>query len=1684
MKKDNKSDAVNLRKKAEALSKKKTTRSTTQLSEGFMPKLKEEQLEISEERFRSLSENARVGLYRTTPDGTILLANSALIAMLGYSSFDELAQRNLEQEGFETPHQRKAFLETIEQNGEVKNFESTWMRQDRTPFYVQESALAIRDTNGKTLFYDGTVEDITERKCAEDKLRINVKRLQELNVLQSRLQSPTSIEEKLKLITDAVVRIFDADFARIWMIKPGDRCEDGCIHAQATEKEHICRFRDRCLHLMASSGRYTHTNGQVHARVPFGCYKIGKIAAADEPKFLTNEVTTDPRVHNNAWAKELGLVSFAGYRLGDNTVQPLGVLALFSKQAISSEDDSFLELIAHSTSWVMHSEREEAVLRESEERYRNLVESIPDWIWEMDTQGNYTYASSAVRNILGYEPEDMIGRSPSDFMPEVERQQMGVIIKEFIAKRQPIVAIENVNLHRDGRLIVLETNGNPIFGDNGELKGYRGIDRDITVRKRTEDALAWERYLMNALMSNLPDYIYFKDKESRFLKISDALAKSFGLSVPEEAIGKTDFDFFSEEHARQVYNDEQEIIRSGKPLVKEEKETWPDRTDTWCSTTKLPLVNKDGEIVGTFGISMDITERKKSEIALRESEEKFKNVFNTSTDSISISQIEDGMFLSINSGFTRILGYTEEDILGKTSIAIDFWPNLSDRNKLIQGLQENGIIENLIAQFRTKSGELLYGMMSASIIELNGIKHILCITRDITERKFIEDSLHESEERYRMLAENSNDVIWKISLDGKYVYISPSVYQLLGYTVDEVMNWTMEQIASPDSIMANQANFAKSVLEYYQQDQVLESGYLEIEQSCKDGSTVWTESSAKLVFNEAGEPIEYIGVSRNITERKKIEETLKESERLLRESQEVAGLGSFAWDLTKWLWTSSSILDRIFGIDESYVRSFDGWLATIHPDFRQMVQNYNTDYFLGKKQKFDEEYKIINQKNGQERWVHGLGKLEFDSNYQPIKFLGTIQDITERKLSEETINNGRSKLSLALKIAHLGAWEYDVANDIFTFNDSFYAIFRTTADQVGGNTMSATDYANRFVHPEDLAIVGDEIRMSIETENPDYCRQLEHRIKFADGGIGSVAVRFVIVKDESGRTIKMFGINQDITERKKAENEILINSKRLKAIVEILQYPSHSIQDYLDFALNKAIEMTDSKIGFIFFYSEEKKEFILNSWSKEVMNECAIAEKQTVWQLENAGLWGEAVRQRKPIVINDYQLPNPLKKGCPEGHAPLHKFLITPMFENDKIVGVVAVGNKETDYLDADVMQLTVLMDIVWKALDKKKSDDALRESEEKLNTLFASMTEMVTTHKLVFNKNGEPVNYQITDCNDAFTTITGIKKEDVIGKLATEVYQTDIPPHLEEFTRVAITGESYEFTEYYNDIDKYLMVSVISPTKNQFSTIVTDITVIQQIQDDIKDKNKELENYLYVASHDLRSPLVNIQGFSQRFLKQSDAIKNTLEKCQIETETKKDLDKITNEDIPKTLNFILSNVTKMENLINGLLQISRTGRVVMTIKKVDMNRLIKTIIAANDFQITELSAKVIIDDLADCYGDENLLNQLFSNIISNALKYRDSSRQLVIEISCQAQFNKFIYSIKDSGIGIEPRHLEKIWDVFYRVDPGSDIAGEGIGLSLSRRITDKHRGKIWVESEVGKGSVFHVELQRNEFLE
>lgn len=201
-----------------------------------------------------------------------------------------------------------------------------------------------------------------------------------------------------------------------------------------------------------------------------------------------------------------------------------------------------------------------------------------------------------------------------------------------------------------------------------------------------------------------------------------------------------------------------------------------------------------------------------------------------------------------------------------------------------------------------------------------------------------------------------------------------------------------------------------------------------------------------------------------------------------------------------------------------------------------------------------------------------------------------------------------------------------------------------------------------------------------------------------------------------GKITHYVGIKENITHRKQAEEEQRFNLLRMQSLEKILKYPTDSIFDLLDIALEEIIKLTQSKLGYIYFYDESTQVFTLNSWSKEVMNECTIAEKQRVYELDKTGIWGEAVRQRKPIMINDFAVANPQKKGYPEGHAHLARFLTVPIFNNEKITAVVGVANKEKEYNETDQLQMSLLMDTVWKVLERQKAN-------EEVNNLLKEIT-------------------------------------------------------------------------------------------------------------------------------------------------------------------------------------------------------------------------------------------------------------------------------------------------------------------------------------------------------------------------
>ena len=263
---------------------------------------------------------------------------------------------------------------------------------------------------------------------------------------------------------------------------------------------------------------------------------------------------------------------------------------------------------------------------ETTSRLATIVESSDDAIIGKTPEGIITSWNNGAEKLYGYSAGEILGQPISLLAPPDRSKEVTQILARLKCGER-LEHFESVRVRKDGSLVEVSLSIFPLTNSRGEVTGIASIARDISERKRAEEALMEERHLLRTLMDNLPDTIYFKDRESRFTRINKALAKSFGLSDPAQGAGKTDFDFFTGEHAQQAYDDEQEIIRTGQPVLgKEEKETWPDGHVTWASTTKMPLRDANEKIIGTFGVSRDITQRKRAEKALRDSQEQFRQL--------------------------------------------------------------------------------------------------------------------------------------------------------------------------------------------------------------------------------------------------------------------------------------------------------------------------------------------------------------------------------------------------------------------------------------------------------------------------------------------------------------------------------------------------------------------------------------------------------------------------------------------------------------------------------------------------------------------------------------------------------------------------------------------------------------------------------------------------------------------------------------------------------------------------------------------------------------------------------------------------------------------------------------------------------------------------------------------------
>jgi PAS domain S-box-containing protein len=531
----------------------------------------------------------------------------------------------------------------------------------------------------------------------------------------------------------------------------------------------------------------------------------------------------------------------------------------------------------------------EQALQDSEERFKAISASAQDAIVMTDSEGLVTFWNAAAERIFGYASQDALGQAvhrliiPQRFHEDCRGAMDSFKTLAIELGNTVGTTVEFHAVKKDGTEFLVELSLSAV-----KLKdGWNSIAivRDITERKQAEKALARERNLLRTLIDNMPDFIFVKDTQSRFVVNNRAHLHALRAASQEEVLGKTDIDIFPQELAAQYYADEQALVQSGQPLVSRE-EPYRDQAgeERWLSTTKVPLRDSQGRVEGLVGISRDITHRKQAEQALRESEERYQRLFNSMTEGFAVHEIIcdaegkpcDYRFLEVNPAFETLTGLKKEDVLGKTVLEIlpgtePFWIETYGRVAL----------SGEPAHFEQYSGALSRHYQVSAYRPAE--RRFACVFIDITERKQAEEALRASEERFALAVRGSNDGLWDWDIQNKSLYWSPRLKELLGYADDEleIDFETFASLLHPDD-----SQYVGAAIEAHLKQGVVYD--VEERLRTKSGEYRWFRARGQAIWDEAGQPVRMVGSTTDITERKLAEAERKQAQEALIQAKEAA----------------------------------------------------------------------------------------------------------------------------------------------------------------------------------------------------------------------------------------------------------------------------------------------------------------------------------------------------------------------------------------------------------------------------------------------------------------------------------------------------------------------------------------------------------------------------------------------------------------------------------------------------------------------------------------------------------------------------------------------------------------------------------------------------------------------------
>jgi PAS domain S-box-containing protein len=1296
--------------------------------------------------------------------------------------------------------------------------------------------------------------------------------------------------------------------------------------------------------------------------------------------------------------------------------------------------------------------RAEEQLRESEESYRTLFESANDAIFIVH-DGLFTACNEKATEILHCGKEEIIGKSPWDFSPEF--QPDGKPSKTIVEEHDALVLdgiplnFEWTHLRFDKTSFIAEVG---LVKIHIHGKPYIQVTtRDITERKKTEKELIESENLLHNIIDTANIAMAIVGFDGTIEYINKQAVKTFGyahediptmdkwwvLAYPEENYRKKVVD----QYMGLVYK----AIEGGKEIERREYYTT-------CKDGSIKTMVIFGVIVNdkVFVMFDDITERKSMEEELQKSEELYRTTFeNTGTATVLIE--EDTTISFANAKFENLSKYSKKEIEGKKRwtdfVVKEDLERMQEQHRLRREKRE-AALKKYEFRFVAGDGEIRNILLTIDLIP--GTKKSVASLLDITDRKQEEDALRESEEKYRSLVETTDTGYVIIDDKGNVLDANPKYVNLAGYsTLDEIMNRNVLEWTADRSKTKNLEAVKQCATQGFIRN-------LEIEYIHKDRKIIPVVINATVVKSGSGTII--LALTNDISERKNAEEALIKSQKLFQTLAEVAPVGVFrtradgytTYVNPKWCELSGFSFENALG---------DGWLAAVHPDDREKVQNkWNND--TDTQNTSAAEYRFL-KKDGSIVWVMGNAVPEWNDG-EIIGYIGTITDITERRKSEEILKESEEKFRLLYSSMDQAVTLNEIITDkngnpidyrIIEANPSFEKhTGLKTLDILGKSILSVLPNTEKYwidVFGE-TALTGKPIRLE------NYSSELK---RYFD---------FYVYSPKKGQFAL---VSTDITERKKEERQKELNKVRLEAVLRLNNMLSLPVNEITNFALESAVNITESGIGYIGFVNEDETMLQLNSWSKQTMEECGIENKNFDFEVNKTGLLAEAIRQRKPVIINNYSDKNDLKRGLPKGHVGLSNHLNVPIFDKEKIVLLIGVGNKPSDYDDADIRQLTMLMNSMWGMINRKKTEEALRESEKRYRLVTDNTKDIITK----FGTDG-----LITFISPACINLLGYQPEELISVRVFSLFHPDDIPYLREYEKLLLGSEASHLIKHRlrTKNGDYLWFEtnnqlILNSANNEIKEIVAvsrDISEIIKAEEFRTAKeaaefaNKAKSDFLANMSHEIRNPMNAIIGLT-----------NSLDRLELDESQK---------EIVRALKISSSSLL---NILNDILDFSKieANKTELFETKFSIDNLLDEVYAI--FKTTAEQKKLVFSTYRKqnippvLKGDSVKLKQILINLCGNAIKFTEQG-SVSLEVSAASISENTIeleFKIIDTGIGIKEQDFEKLFSSFTQLDSSTTktFSGTGLGLAIVKKYLELMNGNISVSSKVDVGSTFTFTL-------